>query len=137
MEIRVSKGVELEKTLKNSPEDFFNRSDIVYEDKGTERKFSLLYLRYFDEKVHEFTPFESNPIMTYGDVDVELKDVAAFIAFIKNPGYKHRKKVYINEYEDYKKLFSDVNWEAVKQAYLKLSDGKSFEMESTLDFIRA
>ncbi|SEA59774.1 hypothetical protein SAMN05421743_10657 [Thalassobacillus cyri] len=137
MEIKSSKGVELVKDKSNSPEEFFNRSELVYEDKGREQKFSVLYLRYFDEKLHEFTPFTENPVMIFGDNEIMLKDLVAFIALVKNPGYKHRRKMYINEYEEYKELFSGVNWEAVKQAFLKINDGKGFDMESTLEFIHA
>ncbi|MFG6118509.1 hypothetical protein [Thalassobacillus sp. B23F22_16] len=137
MEIISAKGVELVKEKSNSPEEFFNRSEVIYEDKGKEHSFSLLYLRYFDEKPEEFTPFSENPVMVFGEEEIMLKDMAAFIALVKNPGYKHRKKVYINDYEKYKELYTNVNWEAAKQAFLKLSDGKRFDLESTLEFLHA
>ncbi|MFD1018544.1 hypothetical protein [Thalassobacillus hwangdonensis] len=135
MEIRASHGEELTKSQAASPEEFFNRSEVVYFDKGQEHSLELLYLRYFDERMNEFMPYEENPIMSFGETKIDVKDVAALVALIKNPRYKHKRKIYINDYDEYAELYANINWESLQQMLLKLSDGKPYELESTLAFI--
>ncbi|MEQ6389020.1 hypothetical protein RZN22_06795 [Bacillaceae bacterium S4-13-58] len=135
MKIKQIHGYELDKEKSNSPEDFFNRSEVLLDIDGEDHVFSLLYVRYFDELRSEFTPFESDPIMIFGEKTVDLKDVVALIALIRNPEWKSRKKVYISELEDYKKIFKDIKWDSMQQLCMKIADGKSYYLESNTSFI--
>ncbi|MEQ6376240.1 hypothetical protein RZN25_05305 [Bacillaceae bacterium S4-13-56] len=135
MKIKQIHGYELDKEKSNSPEDFFNRSEVLLDIDGEDHVFSLLYVRYFDELRSEFTPFESDPIMIFGEKTVDLKDVVALIALIRNPEWKSRKKVYISELEDYKKIFKDIKWDSMQQLCMKIADGESYYLESNTSFI--
>lgn len=137
MQIVQCAGFELEKELKNSPEDYFNRSEVTYLDKGKEKVFSLLYVRYFGEDLSTFTPYENDPIFQIEERSVFLKDVVGLIALIKKPGYKNRKRVYVNEEEEFRELFSGLQWEKVKEVFTIIENGQLFDLESTLEFIQA
>ncbi|QHE52572.1 hypothetical protein [Pontibacillus sp. HMF3514] len=134
MQLLQCKGEELEKEKKNSPEDFFNESIVKYLDKGNEHELRVLYVRYFEEDLSTFTPFDGNPVMSFGDQTFDLKDIVALVALIKKPGFKHRKRVYINQQDEFEEIFKDLKWDKVKQICMKLADGKPYELESTLEF---
>jgi hypothetical protein len=98
-------GRELEKEKPNTSEDFFNRSEASYELNGEKHTFHLLYVRYFEEKLEdELTQhdFWKQHLQKY-----KLRELAALAALSKNDSYLKRKRVYINEYEDFKSLFMD------------------------------
>jgi hypothetical protein len=96
-------GVELEKEQPNTSEDFFNRSVAIYERNGTTHTFHLLYVRYFEEKLeeeligHEFW----KPFLRV----FKIRELAAITVLGQNEAFKNRKRVYINEYEDFKGYF--------------------------------
>jgi len=135
MQLLQCKGEELEKEKKNSPEDFFNESRLTYSDKGSEHEFRVLYVRYFEEDISSFTPFDEEPILTYGEQTFYLKDIVALVVLIKNPGYKNRKRLYINQQQEFEELFKDLKWDKLKQVLMKLADGKGYDLESTLEFL--
>lgn len=96
-------GIELEKEKPNTSEDFFNRSDASYEINGVKHTFHLLYVRYFEEKLEdELTQhdFWKQYLQKY-----KIREIAALAALSKNDSYLKRKRVYINEYEEFKSLF--------------------------------
>jgi hypothetical protein len=96
-------GEELEKEKPNTSEDFFNRSAAMYEVNGETHTFHLLYVRFFEEKLeeelseHEFwKPFLQN---------YKIRDLAALAALGQEEAYLKRKRVYINEFEQFRHLF--------------------------------
>ncbi|WLD91878.1 hypothetical protein [Alkalihalobacillus sp. AL-G] len=116
MIITSCKGQELEKSQSNSPEDFFNRSVVTYKVKaGKERSFSLLYLRYFEEKIAELTPFNEDPIFEINNQPVHLRDVIGLIALNKHPEYEERHRVYINEENQFADLFKGIEADEIQQ----------------------
>lgn len=135
MEIKICQGYELEKERPNTSEDMFNRSEVTFIENGEEKTFHLLYLRYFDELFTDFTPFESDPIASFGGKEYNFRDVVALVALLKNPGYKTRKRVYINEEEVFKLLFDNVQWENINQLLMKLADGKTYKVETPIEIV--
>jgi hypothetical protein len=96
-------GIELEKEKPNTSEDFFNRSDASYEINGEHYTLHLLYVRFFEEKLEdELTQhnFWKNYLETY-----KIRDLAALAALGNNEKYLKRKRVYMNDYEEFKNLF--------------------------------
>ena len=55
------------KESKTSFQDYYNESVAVYESEGKNRTLSIVYLRYFEEHMDEFTPFLKNPIFSRGE----------------------------------------------------------------------
>lgn len=100
MLIKEIKGYELEKAQPNTSEDFFNRSEVTFIDQGVEKTFYLLYVRYFDEILNEFVPFESDPLFTIDEKPIYFKDVIGLICMLKDTTLKNRKRVYINDKKD-------------------------------------
>ncbi|WP_257347788.1 hypothetical protein [Pseudalkalibacillus decolorationis] len=114
-------GYELEKSQSNSPEDFFNRSEVTYTVKsGKERTFALLYLRYFDDLIGELTPFNENPIYEINNQSVHLKDVIGLIALYQHPEYEKRHRVYINDNQQFADLFEGIEPDQLKHMVTEL-----------------
>jgi hypothetical protein len=128
MIIKEISGYELEKELPNTSEDFFNRSLVKFERDGEEETFHLLYVRFFEENMNETTPFEQNPIFTIGDREFLLADIVALVAFLKDEETKNRKRIYINEEKEFKKLFNDINIEYMKEIATALQQSGSFKI---------
>lgn len=124
MIIKKSYGYELEKTKSNTFEDYFNRSEILIEENGKERLFQVLYLRYFEENLHEFTSFQSNPIFQLDNKDFELKDIAALACFIKYPQYRNRKEVYISDKTHFISCFKAIDFEEIQEVLKQLEANK-------------
>ena len=135
MLIKECKGYELEKEKSNTSEDFFNRSEITFEDNGQDKTFHVLYVRYFEELANEFTPFASNPLFKAGSRDVELKDIAALVCLIKNPEFRHRKRVYINSKNEFASYFQDIDFSKIESLFQSLEKQQVFELRSPLEFI--
>jgi len=131
MIVKKMKGYELEKEVKNSFEDYFNRSEIVYEWNGKEKRFSVLYLRFFEEHMSEFTPFQENPIYEADHNRIELKDIVALVYMIQQFD-TNKKRVYINDERQFGSLFEHIHTEGLKEAlqfycengYLNVSECK-------------
>jgi hypothetical protein len=128
MIIKEISGYELEKELPNTSEDFFNRSLVKFERDGEEETFHLLYVRFFEENMNETTPFEKNPIFTIGDREFLLADIVALVAFLKDEETKNRKRIYINEEKEFKKLFNDINIDYMKEIATALQQSGSFKI---------
>lgn len=136
MFIKDCKGYELEKEKSNTSEDFFNRSEVTFHDEdGTEKTLQVLYLRYFDEVKGEFTPFEEEPIFKAGARDVYFKDIVALVCLIKNPGFRHRKRVYINKQNEFSSVFQNVDFEKLPSIFEGLEKSNGYDLRSPLEFI--
>lgn len=136
MLIKGCTGYELQKEKPNTSEDFFNRSELVIEENGKERVFRVLYLRYFEENLQEFTPFEQNPIFKAGTREVELKDIVALACFIKHPEYRNRKRVYIKESAEFSYSLEGLNVDKLISFFQDLEVGKSSVLRSPLEYIK-
>ena len=110
MIIKSCHGYELEKESAKSFEDYFNRSELIFEEDGREKVFRVLYLRYFEEMLHECTPYQQNPIFKAGNREVELKDIVALVCMIKHLAYRERKNIYINEWTEFSRFFDGLNF---------------------------
>lgn len=107
--VKSCNGYELEKEKPNTPEDFFNRSEVVYEDQlGKEQHLSVLYVRYFEEDIVQYTPFKENLIQG-GENPIYLKDIVALICLINHSTYLGRKRVYIKSAEEFSRLFEGLD----------------------------
>lgn len=104
-------GIELEKEKPNTSEDFFNRSETTYEVNGVKHTFHLLYVRYFEEKLEdELTQHEfwQSYLKKY-----KIREIAALTALCKNKAYLKRKRVYINNFEEFRGIFLDPDEKAL------------------------
>ncbi|CAM3986396.1 hypothetical protein [Mesobacillus thioparans] len=135
MLIKQCVGYELEKEKSNTSEDFFNRSEVTFEEDGKEKTLHVLYVRYFDELVGSITPFAENPVFKAGDKEVSMKDLVALAALLKNPGYRHRKRVYINEQKEFADLFSGLDFSKIPGIYEGIEQKGAFDVRSPLDYI--
>ena len=135
MLIKSCRGYELQKERPNTSEDFFNRSEVTFVDNGQEKTFHLLYVRYFDEIFSEFTPYESDPLFVVGDKEVYFKDIVGIVCLLKNPGYRNRKRVYINSQQELEKYFNDIQFEKLKEIFDGIEQG-GYEIKSPVEFIK-
>jgi len=133
--IKSCHGYELEKESSKSFEDYFNRSELIFEEDGQERVFRVLYLRYFEEMLHEFTPYQQNPIFKVESRAVELKDIVALACFIKNPIYRDRKQIYINDSSEFSLCFEGLNFNKLPVVFQELETNKASMLLSPLDYI--
>ncbi|CAM3876684.1 hypothetical protein [Mesobacillus zeae] len=135
MVITQCKGYELEKEKSNTSEDFFNRSEVTIIENGQEKTVHILYIRYFDERFQEFTPYEKDPIFTAVSRDIAFKDIVALVCLLENPGYRHRKRVYINSEREFAAMFKKVNLSKLPEIFTALEESGKYEISSPLDYI--
>jgi hypothetical protein len=129
-------GYELEKEKSNTSEDFFNRSEVTFIDESEEKTLHVLYVRYFDEFIQEFTPYQQNPIFTKDNIQVTFKDIVALVCLIKNPGLRNRKRLYINSKQEFASYFQDIDFEKLPEIVLGVKQNNNFELRSPLDYIK-
>ncbi|WML45167.1 hypothetical protein [Neobacillus sp. PS3-40] len=135
MQIISCKGHELEKEKSNTPEDFFNSSEITFQEDGMEKTLHVLYVRYFDEVFQEFTPYHQDPIFGVGENSVNFKDIVALVCLLKNPGLRQRKRIYINSKQEFAAYFKEINFNKLPEIFRALRQKKSYELPSPLEFI--
>lgn len=135
MLIKECKGYELEKEQSNTSEDFFNRSEITFIEDGVEKTLHVLYVRYFDQLFNEFTPYENDPIWKQGEHEILFREIVALVCLIKNPGLRNRKRLYINSQHEFASYFKDVDYNKLTDIFISLSQKKSYELRSPLEFI--
>lgn len=128
-------GFELEKEQSNTSEDFFNRSEVTFSENGEERTLHVLYVRYFDELLKEFTPFEQDPIFVQEEKETTFKDIVALVCLLKNPGLRERKRLYINSKHEFASYFNDINFQKLPEIFTSLNKNQSYELHSPLEFI--
>lgn len=133
--IKGCKGFELEKEKPNTSEDFFNSSELTYSEDGVEKTLNILYVRYFDEFITELTPYEADPIFKVASRDVYFRDIVALVCFLKNPGFRHRKRVYINSKAEFATYFQGIDYNKLKGIFQALEEKQSFELNSPLEYI--
>ncbi|MCQ6266082.1 hypothetical protein M1K46_10445 [Fictibacillus sp. WQ 8-8] len=114
MKIRACTGYELEKEKPNSPEDFFNRSEVFYEQEGQEKSFQLLYVRYFEEQL---LPRISEQLITDDGEQLAIKDIAALVCLLHLKDALERRRLYMNREENFLSLFQNVDWSDVKKIW--------------------
>mgnify|MGYP005752371061 CR=1 FL=1 len=136
MKILNCRGFELEKAKPNTSEDFFNQSEVTFEENGEEKTFHVLYVRYFEESFAEFLSigYEQNPLFQVGDKSVELKDIVALICILKNSSFKERKRLYINTKEKFASYFENVNVHKVKGLMETVVSNGSYTVSSPLEY---
>jgi hypothetical protein len=136
MIIKDCKGYELEKEKPNTSEDYFNRSEVTYVEDGVEKNLHVLYVRYYEENFNQFTPFEQNPVFNQNGNEIFIKDLVALICLLKNPGLRHRKRVYINTVRDFTSYFQDIDMDKVIQLVSEVRLRQGVEIKSPLQFIK-
>lgn len=117
------KGYELTKAQPNTSEDFFNRSEVTYIHSGMERTLYVLYVRYFEEHLSEFTPFAGNPVFKVEEREVTFKEIVALACLLKQPGLVNRKRVYINTKEELGTYFDAETVQRVQQVVERMYGG--------------
>ncbi|RUQ26533.1 hypothetical protein ELQ35_18550 [Peribacillus cavernae] len=124
------RGYELEKGQSNTFEDFFNQSEVTYIEDGEVKSFYVLYVRYFDESVHEFTPYSENPLFSAGERDIYLYDITALVCLLKNPDFRARKRVYINSIKEFASYFNGFNLEKLPEVFQALQQEKEYKLST-------
>ncbi|CAH0345599.1 hypothetical protein [Bacillus sp. CECT 9360] len=135
MIIKDCRGYELEKAQSNTPEDFFNQSEVTYIEDGEEKTLHVLYVRYFDEFAKEFTPYSANPLFAAGGKEIYLYDIAAIVCLLKNPDFRTRKRVYINTIKEFASYFEGVNFEKLPEVFETLGQKKEYKFTKDSEFI--
>lgn len=135
MFIKHCSGYELEKEKSNTSEDFFNRSQVTYITEGEEKTLYVLYLRYFDEMVSTFTPFEQDPIYKAGTRDIYLKDIIALACLLKNPELRNRKRVYINSEKEFATVLQGLDYNKIGEIFNHIEQQKEYEIRSSMEFM--
>lgn len=135
MLIKQCVGYELEKEKSNTSEDFFNRSEVTFVENGKEKTLHVLYVRFFDELIGSITPYEDDPVFKAGSREVYLRDLVAIAALLKNPGYRHRKRVYINVQKEFADIFNGLEFSKLPEIFESIEEKGSFEIRSPLDYI--
>jgi hypothetical protein len=128
-------GYELEKSQSNTFEDYFNRSEVTFREDGVEKTLHVLYLRYFEESISSFTPYEKNPIFTVSGRDVYFRDIVAFVCLLQNPAFRHRKRVYISEEEEFRRYFAHMEFTKLPDVFASLETNGEYHLTSPLLFI--
>ncbi|RFU67793.1 hypothetical protein D0469_13780 [Peribacillus saganii] len=134
MLIKDCRGYELEKEKSNTSEDFFNRSEVTYIENGQEKTLHVLYVRFFDESVLSFTPYSENPLFTSGGSEFYLKDIAGIVCLLANPGFRSRKRVYINSVKEFSSYFEKINYQKLEELIEGIINKNGYEVVSPLDF---
>ncbi|WP_408006581.1 hypothetical protein ACJROX_17995 [Pseudalkalibacillus sp. A8] len=118
-------GKELEKSKSNSPEEFFNRSEVTFLDGKNEKTLAVLYVRYFDEKISEFSSFETEELFEVEGRLIHLREIVALLALKAHPEYAKRHRVYINDEVQFASLFKAIEKESLKTMVKKIvADGR-------------
>lgn len=133
--IKECKGYELEKEKPNTSEDFFNRSEVTFNEDGEEKTINVLYVRYFDELYREFTPFQQDPVFVAAGREVSFKDIVAIVCLLKNPGLRHRKRLYISSRQEFATYFQDIDFGKLPEIFNSLEQYNEFDLRSPLHFI--
>ncbi|MDQ0269296.1 hypothetical protein [Cytobacillus purgationiresistens] len=105
MLIKHYKGWELEKEMPNTFEDFFNRSEVAFEEDGLEKTLTITYVQYFEEFLSEFTPYDKNPLFMAGSREVEFKDIVAIATLLNQPALSKRKRIFVRSQSELQTLF--------------------------------
>ncbi len=135
MIIKSFKGYELEKEKPNTSEDYFNRSELIYEENGIEKNLHVLYVRFYEENFQQYTSFKDNPVFKLNDTDIYIRDFIALICLLKNPGLRHRKRVYINTEKEFRHYFEDIDFQKVKDLLVDIKNNGKAEVKSPLHFL--
>ncbi|PLR84572.1 hypothetical protein CVD25_05075 [Bacillus canaveralius] len=135
MLIKQCKGYELEKEQSNSFEDYFNRSEITFIEGGVEKTVHVLYVRFFEESMQEFTPFKQDPIFQADSSPVYFRDIVALACLLKNPGFRHRKRIYINNRNEFAAYFQDLDYKKLPEIFAAIGGKQGYELRSPLEFI--
>ncbi|RSK27502.1 hypothetical protein EJF36_11755 [Bacillus sp. HMF5848] len=131
MRIVECKGYELEKEKPNTSEDFFNRSEVTYiNEEGQTKTLHVLYVRFFEEQLASITPFEQDPIITSGQIPIYFRDIVALICLLRNRELQSKRKVYINEQEDFNKYFEGLDFDKLPALLTELNLKQSVEIRS-------
>ena len=114
MIVKECRGYELQKAKPNSPEDFFNRSEVEYESGGKRNIFEVTYLRYFEDQMQELTDYPADPLFNAGGREVFFRDIVALVCLSKNKDNEERKRIYISNQEEFSGYFNDFDKEWIE-----------------------
>ncbi|WP_221565277.1 hypothetical protein [Alkalihalobacillus sp. TS-13] len=121
-------GEELEKSKSNSPEEFFNRSEVTFRDGKSEKTLAVLYVRYFDEKISELSSFETEELFEMDGRIIHLREIIALLALKTNPAYAKRHRVYINDEQQFAALFNGVDERSIQEIVNKIINEGRYEL---------
>lgn len=130
MLVKACKGYELMKEKPNTSEDFFNRSEVVYEENGQEKTFQVLYVRFFDELIQEQISFHPESLFQNEDTGVSFKDIVAVCCLLSNPDLRGRKRLYINSIGEFSSYFKEIDLQSLSGLLESLARGKAYHIES-------
>ncbi|MGP4082140.1 hypothetical protein ACTWQL_19825 [Pseudalkalibacillus sp. R45] len=121
-------GEELEKSKSNSPEEFFNRSEVTFRDGKTEKTLAVLYVRYFDEKISDLSSFETEELFEIDGRIIHLREIVALLALQTNQAYAKRHRVYINDEQQFATLFNGVDEGSLQEMVNKILNEGGYEL---------
>ena len=121
-------GYELQKEKTNSPEDFFNRSEVTFVEDEKEHTLSVLYVRYFEESFEQYVPYSTNPLFNAEGKDIYLKDIVALICLLNQSNRTKRKRIYISEQNVFVSYLENADYHAVEEVFKSLQTKGSYHL---------
>ncbi|PJN89955.1 hypothetical protein [Bacillus sp. mrc49] len=134
MRIVACNGFRLEKEKSNSPEEFFNRSVIQYIKDGEEKALNVLYLRYFDEMVTQWTPYHANPVFQTPKREIFMADLIALVCLLRDQSLVNRKRMYINSEKELAGYFENIDFQKLEKVFISIDQAKPYDIETPVDY---
>lgn len=125
-------GYELVKAQSNTSEDFFNRSEVEYEYNGQKFTTSVLYVRFFEEQLPEMSEVKTTVFYDNGEESIYFRDLVALAFIIHNPSFRGRKRIYINEINEFVNELKDVDFETLVGYVRGIRQSTSKRVEVTI-----
>ena len=92
-------------------------------------------MRYFDEKVNIFTPFQQDPLFKAGTRDIYFKDIIAIVCLLKNPELRNRKRVYINSEKEFASILQGLDFNKIEEVFNHIELQNGYEIRSSMEFM--
>jgi len=125
-------GYELVKAQSNTSEDFFNRSEVEYEYNGQKVVTSVLYVRFFEEQLPELSEVKTTVLYDNGEESIYFRDLVALAFIINNPSYRGRKRIYINEINEFVNELKGVDFDQLVGYARGIKQSTSKRVEVTI-----
>lgn len=122
------RGYELEKAQPNTSEDFFSRSEVVYVENGVEKTLHVLYVKFFEESLEQYSPYQNQPLFTVEDRDISLKDIIGLVFLLYHPEGNIRKRIYVKDFQEFTKYLKKVDYNKLELIVNELHKHNSYHI---------
>ncbi|MBD3109727.1 hypothetical protein IEO70_15415 [Bacillus sp. AGMB 02131] len=120
MKLIKCRGYELIKAQPNTPEDFFTRSEVIFNLEGEERTLHVLYVAFFENEAKTVIPYSEDLLFKAGNQEYFLRDIVALIYLLHHPQGTNRKRIYVNEQSDFLEYLKNTNFKEIESMIQQL-----------------